>query len=103
MGGGCRTLSPKCFILPHIKTIPISHVKGALCSTGSLHLTRIIRVNLCHFTFWKRRKAKKANDDNYERGICKAEDGGCGCEQTVPSVVQRPGRKGALASRQHKR
>lgn len=46
-----------------------------------------------HFLKEEEKKAKKANDDNLESGICEAEGGGCGCEQTVPSVVQRPGRE----------
>lgn len=78
--------------------------EGSDCNSDSLHLTHIMRVHLCHLTFYKKRKkAEKANNDYFERGICEAEDGGCGCEQAVPSAVWRPGRKGAPASRQHKR
>lgn len=59
MGGGCRSSSPMDFILPPIKIIPTSQVKGAHCNTDSLHMMHIMRVSSCHLTFQKKRKKSK--------------------------------------------
>lgn len=84
----------------YIKTIPTSHVKGAHCNTDSLHLMHEREFMSPHF-LEEEKKPKEANN-NFERGICEAEDGRYGCEQTVPSAVWKPGWKEAPASRQHK-
>lgn len=51
LGGGCRSPSPMGIILPHVRAISVSPVKGLCCNPDGLHLMQITRVNLCHSAF----------------------------------------------------